>query len=375
MSTNDQTANIREELIVEGTAEHIGISDGRIELKTPETVLHDEKRDFIHHKDAIKAMVALFDDFHVPKPRGVGHRFVSGGPKYIDPRLIDDAFRKDIQRYFPFAPLHLPVAAMGVDALTQHFPHVPHVVCFDTAFHQTILEVAARLPLPDALWNDGIRKYGFHGLSYEYIVSRIHSGPEERIVVAHLGNGASLAAIQNGRSIDTTMGLTPTGGILMGTRSGDLDPGVILYLMNEKGYDAERLEHLLNKRSGLLGISGVTSDMQKLVASDDIHAVLSVQMFAYGVRKAVAAMAGSLGGIDSLVFTGGIGEHAPSVRDLICGPLGFLSVALDPKANAKNSPIISHDQSRVRVAVIRANEDVMIARHTFELLTSQGSLS
>jgi acetate kinase len=318
-------------------------------------------------------MVALLDAFHFPSPLAIGHRFVSGGPKYIDPQPVDDAFREDIRNYFPFAPLHLPIAVMGLDALIEHFPQVPQVVCFDTAFHQNIPEVAARLPLPRSLWNEGVRKYGFHGLSYEYIVSQLPASPDDRVVVAHLGNGASLAAIQNGRSIDTTMGLTPTGGILMGTRSGDMDPGVMLYLMNEKGYDSQRLEQLLNNRAGMLAISEITSDMQDLLDADDVRADLAVHMFAYAVRKAIAAMAGSLGGIDTLVFTGGIGEHAPAVRDLICRPLDFLSVTLDPEANAKSSPIISNDRSRVRVLVIPTDEDVMIARHTFELLTAHGT--
>lgn len=370
---HDTGGNTQADLIAGGAAERIGLPSGRIWLKTPRATLHDESAAFAHHADAVKALFGLLDLYHLPLPQGVGHRFVSGGPKYIDHQLIDAAFRADIRNYFRFAPLHLPAEARAVDAVSQHFPDIPQAACFDTAFHRHIPEVAARLPLPRNLWHEGVRKYGFHGLSYEYIVSQLPPSSTDRIVVAHLGNGASLAAIQNGQSIDTTMGLTPTGGLIMGTRTGDLDPGVIVYLINEKGYDGSQLERVLDHLSGLLGISGITSDMETLLRSGDPHAVMAVEMFAYSLRKAIAAMAAALGGIDTLVFTGGIGENAAEVRQKACASLGFLSVEIDPAANAHNAPVISTASSRVKVSVIPTDEDLVIARHTFRLLGQRHS--
>ncbi len=355
------------QLRAEGLADRIGLSGGHLRLATPQDVLHDESQDYAHHSQAVKTVFDLLDRYHFPRPQAVGHRFVSGGPRYVEHVRITRKFRDDIRRDFAFAPLHLPAELRAVEAVAEHFPDVPQVACFDTAFHRYMPEIASRLPLPDFLWQEGVRKYGFHGLSYEYIVSQLDSHAQERTVIAHLGNGASLAAVQLGQSVDTTMGLTPTGGIPMGTRSGDLDPGVLLYLLNEKRYDSRELEQLVDERSGLLAVSGLTSDMASLLDSDDPQAVLAVEMFAYALRKSVAAMAAALEGLDTLVFTGGIGENAAGVREKVCAPLGFLGIKLDAAANIANARQISTESSAVRVLVIPTNEDLVIAQHTARL--------
>jgi acetate kinase len=357
-------------LLAGGLADRIGLPDGHLWLKNSQTVLYDESVPFEHHSQAVKTVFDLLDRFHLPQPQAVGHRFVSGGPRYLDHQRITHGFREDIRHYYPFAPLHLPAEVRAVDAVAEHYPDVPQVACFDTAFHRHIPEVAARLPLPKTLWYEGVRKYGFHGLSYEYIVSQLDSHAEERTVIAHLGSGASLAAVRHGQSVDTTMGLTPTGGIIMGTRSGDLDPGVILYLLNEKHYDGSQLEQVVDHLSGLLAISGMSSDMQSLLDSDDPQAVLAVEMFAYSLRKAIASMSAALEGLDTLVFTGGIGEHAAPVREKVCASLGFLGIQLDPAENIANARIISKPSSAVRIMVIPTDEDVIIAQHTARLVGS-----
>ncbi len=355
------------QLRAEGLADRIGLAGGHLRLATPQDVLHDESAAYAHHSQAVKAVFDLLDRYHLPRPQAVGHRFVSGGPRYLEHLRITRQFRDDIRQNFAFAPLHLPAELRAVEAVAEHLPAVPQVACFDTAFHRSMPEIAAHLPLPNFLWQEGVRKYGFHGLSYEYIVSQLGPLARERTVIAHLGNGASLAAVQLGQSVDTTMGLTPTGGIPMGTRSGDLDPGVLLYLLNEKHYDSRELEQLVDERSGLLAVSGLTSDMASLLDSDDPQAVLAVEMFAYALRKAVAAMAAALEGLDTLVFTGGIGENAAGVREKVCAPLGFLGIAIDPAANIANAREISHPSSAVRILVIPTNEDLVIAQHTARL--------
>jgi len=300
---------------------------------------------------------------------GAGHRLVSGGPRYLEPIRIDADFKAHIRDYLPFAPLHLEAEIAAIDAIATLFAQLPQVACFDTSFHRNMPERASRLPLPRSLWGEGMRNYGFHGLSFEYIVSVLNGAPG-RTIIAHLGNGASLAAVRDGNPVDTTMGLTPTAGLIMGTRCGDLDPGVLLYLLKEKQIGPSQLEHMLNEQSGLLGISGISSDMQKLLEERErVHeAAQAVEFFCYSARKHVAAMAAALGGLDTLVFTGGIGEHAPSVRAEICAELGFLGIELDPDANAGNERSIGNLASGARVFVIPTDEDLMIARHSYRLL-------
>lgn len=297
--------------------------------------------------DPVHAIVEALRRKGLPMPDAIGHRIVHGGPNVRDHGLIDDALMAHLEEAKAFAPLHVPPAVEMVRRAREAFPDAPQVACFDTAFHKTMPAVAKTLPLPADLREGGIERYGFHGLSYESIVRQLGEGIPPRVVIAHLGNGASLCAVRDGRSIDTTMGLTPTGGIVMGTRPGDLDPGVLLYLMREKGYDAERLEKLVDRESGLKGLSGGTSDMRKLHAAKDDASQLALDVFVHTARKHIAAMVASLGGLDLLVFTGGIGENDAVTRDAILAGLQWLG----------------DFASRV----IPTEEDAQIARHTATL--------
>jgi acetate kinase len=299
------------------------------------------------HADAVHEALS-----RLPAPRAVGHRLVHGGPHLLEPVRIDDEVLRKLHAAVPFAPLHLPAAIGAIEAVAQRNPGVAQVACFDTAFHRTLPEVARRFPLPERIDALGVRRYGFHGLSYEWAVSQLEL--PARAVIAHLGNGASMCAVRDGVSVDTTMGLTPAGGFMMGTRSGDLDPGVILFLLSRMSRD--ELERLVDRESGLFGISGATSDMKALLASADPRARLAVEMFCYQARKAVGALAAALGGLDALVFTGGIGEHAAEVRERICEGLLHLG--------------------RFEVRVVAADEERVIARHVRRVLAlaDQGSL-
>jgi acetate kinase len=266
--------------------------------------------------------------------------------------------------------LHLPVQIALIEEVARRFPELPQIACFDTAFHSTMPEIAQRLPLPGSLWNQGIRRYGFHGLSYEYIVSTFGNDLGRRTVIAHLGNGASMVALRDGKPVDTSMGLTPTGGFMMGTRSGDLDPGVVLYLLRS-GRTAEELADLLDHKSGLAGVSGGESDMKELLArrASDKDAALAVDMFCYQIARFIGSYAAALSGLDTLVFTGGIGEHAAEVRENVAKRLAFLGVELDADANARHLPVITSSHSRCMARIIPTNEDLTIARHTSWLLS------
>ena len=259
-----------------------------------------------------------------------------------------------------------------MEAVTARFPALPQVACFDTAFHHRMPELARRLPLPRTLWDAGIRRYGFHGLSYEYIVWRLGPAARGRTIIAHLGNGASMAAVRDGMPVDTTMGLTPAGGFMMGTRSGDLDPGIAIYLLRGKGYDADRLERLVNNESGLLGVSESSPDMKTLLElrEKEPAAAQAVSMFCYQLRKSIGAFAAALGGLDLLVFTGGIGERAAPVRWEACQGLEHLGLQLDPERNTAHADTVSRPDSRCMVRVIPTDEDLMIARHTLAALSS-----
>lgn len=287
---------------------------------------------------------------------------VHGGPAHHAPAHISSELLAALRAAVPFAPLHLPPALSAVEAVRARLPDLPQVACFDTDFHWSMPEVARRLPLPAALDALGVRRYGFHGLSYASAVETLGPLLPARAVIAHLGNGASMCALREGRSVDTTMGFTPSGGLMMGTRAGDLDSGVLLFLLRERGYDGGQLEQLIDRQSGLLGVSGATSDMKALLASPDPRARLAVDLFCHLARKAVGAMAAALGGIDALIFTGGIGEHAPEVRARICAGLGHLGVQLDGDLNARSQPLLSTGRCSVRV--VRADEERAIARRT-----------
>ena len=290
----------------------------------------------------------------LPSPEAIGHRVVHGGATYVTPVLVDDGLLDGLRSLVSLAPLHEPAAIAGIEATSAAFGSLPQVACFDTAFHHTIPEEAAHLALPEQLWLDGVRRYGFHGLAYESVVAHLGADRLDRAVLAHLGNGASLCAVRHGRSVDTTMGFTPTGGIVMGTRSGDLDPGVLVHLLAECGYDAAALDDLVTRQSGLLGLSGASSDMRALLAAraaGDDRAAMAVRIFCRTIRKQIGAYAAVLGGLDTLVFTGGIGEHAAPVRDEILTGLEYLGP--------------------IEVLVVTADEDRMIARHTADLLRNR----
>ena len=319
---------------------------------------------------ALEGVLAGFAGQGLPAPTAVGHRVVHGGPSHVGPVVIHSGVLDELQQLVPFAPLHLPASIAGIEAMAARCPGVRQVACFDTAFHRRMPEAAQRLPLPDDLWRSGVRRYGFHGLSYEHVVASLGGELGERAVVAHLGSGSSMAAIRDGLSVDTTMGLTPTGGLVMSTRSGDLDPGVAVYLLRERGLGADELEALLDRGSGMLGVSGSTGDMKALLdrREGDPRAALAVEMFCTQARKFVGALAATLDGIDTLVFTGGIGERSAVVRAEVCEGLAHLGVRLDPDRNAGDEAVISVDGGGCTVRVVVCDEELVIARHTVDLV-------
>jgi len=305
----------------------------------------------------------------------VGHRVVHGGTTYRDPQRITSDVIDTLQRLIPFAPNHLPDEIALIDAISQHLPGIPQIACFDTAFHADLPQVARRLPIPAVYDAQGVRRYGFHGLSYAFLLHELErlagrDAARGRVVLAHLGNGSSLAAVRDGRSVDTTMAFTPIGGVVMSTRSGDLDPGVATYLARREGWSADRLEDVLSHEAGLLGISGTSGDMRTLLAreADDAACRLAVAVYIYAIKKAIGAFAAALGGLDTLVFSGGIGEHARVIRARIGDGLGFLGVQIDPDRNGANAPVISASNARVVVRVIPTDEELMIARGMWRLL-------
>jgi acetate kinase len=303
---------------------------------------------------------------------GVGHRVVHGGPRYTRPVLVTPAVLDDLRALVPLAPLHQPHNLAAIEAVTERLPGVPQVACFDTSFHRGQPAVAELVPLPADIRATGIQRYGFHGLSYEYVASMLPQAAPEiaagRVIVAHLGSGASLCALENGRSVDSTLGFTALDGLCMGTRPGALDPGVVLYLFQVMGKSAAEVETILYRKSGLLGISGISNDMRDLLASQEPAARLAVDYFVYRAAREIGGMAAVLGGIDGLVFTAGIGENAPEIRRRICEASAWLGIALDPEGNTGRAGRISPAGSRVSVWVIPTNEELMIARHTHAVL-------
>ena len=319
--------------------------------------------------EALTRIKTILGKSGLPQPDAIGHRIVHGGPALRQHCVIDPSVLAKLELAIPFAPLHMPSTLSVIRFAQDNFPGIPQAACFDTTFHAGLSDVARVLPIPKALQAEGIQRYGFHGLSIESIVHQIGKALPSRVVVAHLGNGASVTAVKDGRSIDTSMGLTPTGGVIMGTRSGDLDPGVLVYLMREKKLDAAALEALVNRRSGLLGISGVSSDMRLLheAASSNADARLAIEMFCYSVRKQIAEMIAVLDGVDLLVFTGGIGEHDAPARSTICRGLSWIGVSLDEARNSSVSNPVNDSASRCAVQIIASQEDEQIARHTWDL--------
>jgi acetate kinase len=301
----------------------------------------------------------------------IGHRLVHGGPDYVEPQVVTRALLDALRRLVAFAPNHLPDEIALIESLETRHPNLLQVACFDTAFHGGLPDVARRLPIPAAYDAAGLRRYGFHGLSYSFLLQELRraagrNAADGKVVMAHLGNGSSLAAVTAGQCIDTSMGFTPIGGVVMSTRTGDLDPGVVTYLARTAGLNADALEDLLSHRCGLLGVSGVSGDMRELLAREAVEPAskLAVAMYCYEIKKQIGSYSAALGGIDSLIFSGGIGEHAAVIRSRICSGLEFLGIALDESLNQTNAPVISDPLRRagVTVRVIPTDEEMMIAR-------------
>jgi acetate kinase len=356
--------------ILEGGIERIGLPEATLRVKglnkadnfsrplaaPNHTVAVGALMDWIEQRSGHEALTA------------VGHRVVHGGPNYSEPQLVTKEMVEELRQLSQFDPEHLPEEILLTEAFHRRFPDLPQVACFDTAFHHDLPRVARLLPIPRRYEAQGVRRYGFHGLSYSFLMGELarFAGTETaqgRVILAHLGNGASLAAVHHGKAVDTSMGFTPTAGVPMSTRSGDLDPGLVWYLARTEKMSAKQFNELINFQSGLLGISETSSDMRDLLECEaqDVRAAEAVALFCYQVKKSVGAFAAALGGLDTLVFAGGIGENAPVVRTRICEGLGFLGIELDEKRNLANAGVISSETSKSSVRVIRTDEEWMIA--------------
>jgi acetate kinase len=358
-------------------ASRIGGRGGGLRLADARGEPLDERRDDLtDHADVLDALLSRLRDRGLDRNdlAAVGHRIVHGGDHHRQPQKVTPKVVADLRALVPIDPNHLPQAIAAIEAVGRAYPAVPQVACFDTAFHSRMPRVARLYALPRQLAQESIIRYGFHGLSYEYVMQELRRlEAAGRVVIAHLGNGASMAAVKEGVGIDTTMGFTPTGGLMMGTRSGDLDPSVPLFLLEERGLTPTEVSDLLNKQAGLLGVSGTSADMQDLLdrETDDGRAAEAIALFCYQAKKFLGALAAALGGLDALVFTGGIGEHAAPVRERVCEDLEFLGIRLDPDRNAAHAPVISSDDATVTVRVVPTDEDLMVARHTRRLIEQE----
>jgi acetate kinase len=314
----------------------------------------------------------LREDMRI-QPMAIGHRVVHGGPDYDRPVRVDQDILAKLERYVSLAPLHQPYNLAPIRSVLSRFPDIPQVACFDTAFHRGHGALADRYAIPEALYAEGVRRYGFHGLSYEYIASILPDvAPDiasRRVIVAHLGSGASMSAIDSGRSIESSMGFTALDGLPMGTRPGQIDPGVVLYLISEKGMAPADVQNFLYRECGLKGLSGISNDMRELLTSDSPRAALAVDYFVYRASLFAGMLAAALQGVDALVFTAGVGENSAPVRAAISAKLGWLGVSIDAHANEKHARLISRPESRVAVYVLATDEELMIARHTWSLLS------
>ncbi len=370
-----------ETLVYSAEAERIGAADTRLRIADANGKSLLEQRDSLpDHEAAVRAVFAfLASHDRSAGLDAVGHRIVHGGSTYSEPAVVTPALLHAVEELVPIDPDHLPQALAAIRFVAAAYPQLLQVACFDTAFHRQMPRTAQLYALPRRLIDAGVVRYGFHGLSYEYIMQQLRSeagtAADGRVIIAHLGNGASMAAIRDGKSMDTTMGFTPTGGLVMGTRSGDLDPGVLLYLLQTKGMTPAALSELLNRQAGLLGLSGTSSDMRDLIERQaaDPHAAEAVELFCYQARKFLGGLCTALGGLDTLVFTAGIGEHQAEVRERICGGLRFLGIEIDPTRNQAQAPIISGESSAVTVRVMHTDENRMIARHTVRVAEEQGA--
>lgn len=363
-------------LKMRGKAERIGLSGTNWLINDASGKISDRRPiDAANHSAAVTLLLEWLEAHHVLETvAAVGHRVVHGmtrtAPEEITPQLL-----AELRKIVPFDPEHLPAEIELIEALQKRLPRLPQVACFDTAFHRDMPPVAKALPIPRRYQSDGVQRYGFHGLSYAFLMEQLEqlgdpAATHDRVILAHLGNGASLAAVRDGKSIDTSMGFTPTAGLVMGSRTGDLDPGVMFYLAQREGMTAERLQRMVNHESGLLGVSETSSDVRDLLEREatDTRAAQAIELFCYQARKWIGAYIAALGGLQTLVFSGGIGENAPVIRARICEGLGPLGITLDRELNAAGSAVISTTTSRATVRVIHTDEELMIARSVSRLL-------
>ena len=335
-----------------------------------------------NHENAVTILMDWIEKHEKGGLYAVGHRIVHGGPKYHEPQQLTPALVDELRTLTPMDPEHLPEEILLTEAFHRRFPDIPQIACFDTAFHHDMPRVAQLLPIPRRYEAEGVRRYGFHGLSYEFLMGELiriegADAARGRIILAHLGNGVSLAAVHDGKPIDTSMGFSPASGVPMGSRSGDLDPGLVGYLARTEGMNAAQFSEMANAKSGLLGVSETSADMRDLLKreAEDPRAAEAVALFCYQLRKWIGAFAAALGGVETLVFAGGIGEKSPAVRLRICAALGFLGIELDPARNEQNADLISAHGARVKVRVIPTNEELVIARSVCRVLGLAGQKS
>jgi acetate kinase len=369
-------SGVAEELLFSGALTRIGLKDGRFSVTDPEGNFIDcEKVEVPDHQAACRRVFSWVRAHGHAMPDAIGHRIVHGGPRHTAPERVTPELLISIDELIPYAPEHLPQALKAIRHAAVKFPGVLQVACFDTAFHRTMPSVAKLYPIPEPYRSEGVQRYGFHGLSYEYILGELSAQREKaakkgRLIFAHLGHGASMVALRDGRSLETTMGFSPAGGLVMGTRTGDLDPGVILFLLQQGRLTVGGLREMVNRKSGMLGVSGMSDDMRDLLEAEKSHesAHAAVELFCYQARKQIGALAAVLGGLDMLVFTGGIGEHAVEIRSRICAGLEFLGIRIDPEKNRGNLAVISPDSAPVAVKVMKTNEELMIVRQTRQII-------
>lgn len=360
-----------------GRIEGVGTDMGRVVVHSSRSAQSTETP--VHTPHQAAGLELLWDVLAREKLgaiAAVGHRVVHGGPDYVEPVLLNNDHLDRLEELIPFAPLHQPAQVELIRQISGMFPDILQIACFDTAIHHALPDVAARYPFPEHLWQSGVRKYGFHGLSCESILEQVPAARQGRTIIAHLGNGSSLTAFLDGHSVETTMGFTPTGGVMMGTRCGDLDPGVLLHLQRQHGYSIDDLEQLVNRQSGLKGVSGKTQNVQDLFEmSEEPAAVLAIEMFCYQISRAIGSLAAVLNGLDRLIFTGGIGEHSSPVRQQICARLGFLGIELDEKQNQSNSMQLNNSGHTVQVLMCHTDEEDVIARHSLTVIRATSSPS
>jgi acetate kinase len=368
--------------VLTGKFERVGLPDGELTVLDAATG-HREQRTVPtpNHTACVRPLVEVLESrVRLTAVRAIGHRVVHGGLRYHTTQRVTDEMLAELRRFSPFVPDHLPSGIMLMEAIGQEYPHVPQVACFDTAFHRDLPRVAKLLPIPRRYDAEGIRRYGFHGLSYGYLREELErvagAAARGRVVLAHLGNGASMAAVRDGKCLDTTMAFTPTAGLVMSTRTGDLDPGLFTYLARVKGMTGEQFHQMINQQSGLLGVSEISPDMRDLLAREatDVRAAEAVALFCYHAKRWLGALAAALGGLDTLVFSGGIGENAPLIRARICDGLGFLGIELDAARNAANAPVITREHSRATVRVIRTDEEAHIAKSVVKFLEMESGV-